>query len=161
MNAGLIRLWNANVKPSDTIYHLGDFGFPAMRVEGHIGPSDWELYEIFKQLNGHKRLVVGNHDMKNRQVLKLPWESMDQLLVVKENGVRAVLCHYPLETWASAHRGYLMLHGHSHGSLKRVIPHRFDVGVDVFKSGPIALKDLAITASEQGYEPQDHHGEDM
>ena len=27
MNRGIIKHWNDNVKPEDTVYHLGDFAF--------------------------------------------------------------------------------------------------------------------------------------
>jgi calcineurin-like phosphoesterase family protein len=152
MNARLEEAWNETVGPTDTIYHLGDFGFSHSALE--------PLAEIFARLNGHKHLVIGNHDERNPKTLKLPWESKQDLITLKENGVRAVACHYPLETWKSAHGGYLMLHGHSHGSLKRKLPHRFDMGCDVWP-GPVALSQLAVLAAEQTYVPTDHHGEDI
>lgn len=150
MNESLVNRWNSAVAPGDTIFLLGDFGF------GRLPP----LQAIFEKLAGHKHLVRGNHDERNPKVLRLPWESVSDLVTLREEGVRAVACHYPLETWKSAHRGYLMLHGHSHGSLKRVIPHRFDVGCDVYYH-PQKLSFLATVAETQVYNPQDHHGDDM
>lgn len=146
MNAGLIARWNSTVTPRDTIYLLGDFAFGK-----DVAPQ-------FAALNGHKHLVIGNHDEKNPAVLKLPWESINDIVTLRENGVRAVACHYPMETWKSAHKGYLMLHGHSHGTLKRVVPHRFDVGADVFEN-PQSLASLATIASQQTFEAADHHGD--
>lgn len=145
MNQDLAARWNVAVGPTDTIYLLGDFGFGPLAT----------LQPIFEVLNGHKHLVVGNHDEKNPKVLKLPWESVSHLLTVKEESRRAVVCHYPLETWKNAHRGYLMFHGHSHGSLRRVIPHRFDVGVDVF-GHPISFLELWERAQAQVFEVVDH-----
>jgi len=46
----MIDMWNQTVGVSDHIYHLGDFS---------ISPSG---IGIAKLLNGHKRLVLGNHD---------------------------------------------------------------------------------------------------
>lgn len=117
MNAALVERWNSVVTDKDTIYLLGDFSFG--KVE--------ETRALFDTLRGRKHLVKGNHDEKNKAVLTLPWESISDLVTLREEGVRAVACHYALETWKSAHKGYLMLHGHSHGSLARVLPHRFDV----------------------------------
>jgi calcineurin-like phosphoesterase family protein len=77
---------------------------------------------------------------------------------LREEGVRAVACHYPMETWKSAHKGYLMLHGHSHGTLRRKLPHRFDVGADVFDT-PASLRNLASIAAEEMFLPTDHHGD--
>lgn len=152
MNASMVERWNARVGPKDTIYLLGDFGFSHSQLE--------PLETIFARLNGHKHLVVGNHDEKNPKSLKLAWESVSHLRMVRQDGIKAVACHYPLETWASAHHGVLMLHGHSHGTLKRVIPHRFDVGVDV-KARPVSLNEYAVRAAAQTFTATDHHGSDM
>jgi calcineurin-like phosphoesterase family protein len=146
MNEGLIERWNAAVGPKDTIYLLGDFGFGK------------DLDAIFARLNGHKHLVLGNHDEKNPAVTKLQWESVRDIVTLREEGVRAVACHYPMETWKSAHKGYLMLHGHSHGTLRRKLPHRFDVGADVFDT-PASLRNLASIAAEEMFLPTDHHGD--
>jgi calcineurin-like phosphoesterase family protein len=53
MNETLIERWNAVVKPTDHVYHLGDV---AMKI-----PSA-EMIAIVRRLHGHKRLVLGNHD---------------------------------------------------------------------------------------------------
>lgn len=153
MNDALIQRWNEAIKPTDEVYHLGDFAFGSQS-------KGQDITMIFAALNGIKHLVVGNHDEQNPKVLKLPWKSQHDLVTLRENGVKAIACHYPMETWRNAHRGYLMLHGHCHGSLRRVLPHRFDVGCDVWQA-PVSLSTLALIASKQTYEPQDHHREDM
>ena len=150
MNAGLVERWNSVVKDTDDVYHLGDFGFGGLAV----------LTSIFEALRGHKHLIIGNHDEKNNRVFKLPWKTQADLVTLREEGIRAVACHYPMETWKNAHRGYLMLHGHSHGSLQRKLAHRYDVGVDV-EPVPISLQALAARAAEEPFEVTDHHGRDM
>lgn len=52
MNEVMIDRWNSRVKPGDKVYHLGDVFF---------GRRD-QAPEILVQLNGRKRLVLGNHD---------------------------------------------------------------------------------------------------
>lgn len=153
MNSGLIALWNSKVKDGDTIWLLGDFGFHHSEAE--------DLYKIFQSLKGHKKLVVGNHDEKNAQVLRLPWDDVQKIATHKENRRTAELCHYPLETWKKSHAGALMLHGHCHGSLKRQLAHRFDVGVDtrIGAQGPILWEDLLALASKQTFQPTDAHGD--
>ena len=47
-DAFMVAAWNKVVRQQDHVYHLGDVAF---------GPVD-----IVRQLNGHKRLVLGNHD---------------------------------------------------------------------------------------------------
>jgi calcineurin-like phosphoesterase family protein len=156
MNANLVALWNGQVtRESDDVWLLGDFGFHAPTKEGTE-----DLGELFWRLRGRKHLVVGNHDAKNPQVLRLPWESVDYLTEFKLGGQRATLCHYPLETWPASWRGSLMLHGHCHGSLRRKVPKRFDVGVDaeIGRSGPVSWERLVETASKEQFVAQDGHG---
>ena len=150
MNVELIKRWNSVVRQSDTVWLLGDFAFS-------VSGGD-DLSEIFSMLHGHKHLIVGNHDERNPKVMKLGWESVALLRTVKDHGMRAEVCHYPLETWKKADGGALMLHGHSHGTLKRVVPHRCDVGCDVQRV-PVSFEDLWATAQSQTLEAADHHGD--
>ena len=157
MNEVLIANWNAAVRPQDTVWLLGDFGFTYQEVQ----ESEYSLPKIFARLQGHKMLVAGNHDEKNPKVMKLPWERVEKLWTLRDGpGRRAELCHYPLETWKGAHHGALMLHGHSHGSLRRKLPHRYDVGVDV-EPFPISLDALFLRAQAEKFEITDHHKEDL
>lgn len=148
MTNDLVDRWNSVVSSKDTIWHLGDFGFK----------NGAALEEIFRMLNGHKCLTVGNHDERNRNVMRLPWERVERLVTIRDSGARAEACHYALETWNRAARGALMIHGHSHGNLKRVVPHRFDVGVDV-RPFPVSFERLLQEAAQQQYDPGDHHTE--
>ena len=45
--------WQSTVRPQDKIYHLGDVA---------MGPRGKEGLTLIRGLNGHKRLVLGNHD---------------------------------------------------------------------------------------------------
>lgn len=150
MNHALEKLWNDTVGPKDTIYLLGDFGFSHSKRE--------PLKDIFARLAGYKHLVVGNHDRKNKEVLKLGWESVNDLLTIKHEGARAEACHYPLQSWNAMGRGAFHVHGHSHGGMVRM-NRRFDVGVDVFTTGPVSFGVLAaLSALSVPMETFDHHG---
>lgn len=152
MNEDLIARWNAVVlQERDVVYLLGDFAFVHRDAE--------DLGEIFWKLRGKKHLIVGNHDEKNPQVLRLPWESIQHLATFKQGGQRAELCHYPLETWRASWRGALMLHGHCHGTLKRKLPKRFDVGCDV-EPFPVSWETLVERAATETFLPVDGHGEE-
>jgi calcineurin-like phosphoesterase family protein len=156
MNEALIALWNGRVeKEGDDVWVLGDFGFHAPTKEGTT-----DLGELWWRLRGKKHLVVGNHDAKNNQVMRLPWESIDYLTEFKLGGQRATLCHYPLETWPASWRGSMMLHGHCHGTLRRKIAKRFDVGVDttIGQNGPIPWEELVERASKESFDMVDGHG---
>jgi len=164
MNDWLETMWNATVlRESDIVWVLGDFAFPYIK-----GTNErWHPEVLFHRLRGIKNLIVGNHDEKNKSGnLQLPWENrvaavrgghvLPYLVTYRDQGRRAELCHYPLETWKNAHRGALMFHGHSHGSLRRKIPHRFDVGVDVWNR-PMDFDELWEISVKQTFQPVDHH----
>jgi len=57
MNDHMIERWNSVVKPEDHIYHLGDL---TMERGSHARAK--VALAFVKNLNGHKRLVLGNHD---------------------------------------------------------------------------------------------------
>ena len=129
----LINIWNRDVQPNDTVYHLGDFSFAGSSKVA-------EVWSIIKRLNGKKKFIFGNHD--NRSLWELveckAWEEnlQDKVEILgdyhemKIDKQRIVLCHYPLRTWNRKHYGSYMLFGHCHGSL--VIPDErtMDVGID-------------------------------
>src|SRR6266704_3219915 len=51
MDDTMIQNWNSVVKPSDSIYHLGDV------------VMNRRFLSVMGSLNGSKRLVLGNHDI--------------------------------------------------------------------------------------------------
>lgn len=115
----LIANWNSVVKPTDTVWHLGDFAWDKLPAT--------EAAAIFKKLNGVKRLVIGNHDTDDVQ--NLGWASTHHMVTLKANGVDLVLFHYPLREWPGFYSGALHFHGHTHDNLpsgRRV----WDCGVD-------------------------------
>lgn len=57
-------------------------------------------------------------------------------------------------------RAVLHAHGHCHGSLRRVIAHRFDVGADVHQ-WPVSFDYLFGAAEGQMFNPVDHHAGDL
>ena len=79
-------------------------------------------------------------------------------------GRRLVGCHYPLVTWAGAHRGHVQVHGHSHGNLRSRNARRADVGVDVDWPGwrgvwgePLPAELVADMLIARPFDPVDHH----
>ena len=56
MNAALIENWNKVVAPDDAVIHLGDFA---------LGSAN-DLDRLVGSLNGHKFLILGNHDHSSR-----------------------------------------------------------------------------------------------
>jgi len=122
MNAAIIKQWNDIVNPDDLTYILGDISFSS--------PNN--SISVISQLNGRKILVFGNHDsglLKN-QTFRNCFESIHQLLDVRYNNHKIVMCHYPIFDHKNCERGALMLHGHRHGNPTNIPGRIKDVGYD-------------------------------
>lgn len=135
MNYELIRNWNNVVGPEDHVWVLGDVSFGKKQ----------ETEDILVQLQGVKHLIQGNHDRKGR-CQDLDWsrhfvqQHQYHLLRLGKVG-KAVLCHFPLESWE---RGWYHFHGHWHTLAGDTSLHkwrRWDVGVDNNNYTPILFED--------------------
>lgn len=131
----LVSLWNSQVKPNDTVHHLGDFAF-AYKPE--------KIVELIYRLNGRKVFVRGNHcasdawnwiqenrktDPRLGSVAKIDkW--IYRHCKINDTQKRGVhMTHFPYAVWWDQQHGSYCLHGHSHGSYKG--PGRIlDVGLD-------------------------------
>jgi len=122
MNLEMIKQWNDIVNPDDLTYILGDISFSS--------PNN--AVEVISQLNGKKILVFGNHDsgLLRKQTFRDCFESIHQLLDVKYNDQKIVMCHYPIFDHKNCERGALMLHGHRHGNPTGITGRIKDVGYD-------------------------------
>jgi calcineurin-like phosphoesterase family protein len=136
-DAALVRAWNARVKPTDHVYHLGDFAFL---------PKD-PAQDILRQLNGYIHLIEGNHDRLDK------FEGVNNIVEItpykelKVGKKTFVLFHFPIESWNKVHYGSIHLHGHSHGSITHhpIDPkaRRMDVGVDCHKdNAPFTVEEI-------------------
>ena len=103
MNKEMIRRWNDRVRSTDEVYILGDFSLHNTKL----------AKEIVKQLHGKKYLIRGNHDEKDMKDL---FDDMWDYKKIKDNGRTLILSHYFIPSYDGAHRGYIMLHGHSHNT---------------------------------------------
>src|SRR5437588_7455077 len=128
MNEGLVERWNETVGPDDIVWHLGDF---AIRQKPKV------VTEILARLRGQKHLVTGNNDPPGTTELD-GWESVQPYAEITVDGVSLVLCHYPFRSWRGMDKGWVNLHGHSHGRLKPQL-RQFDVGVDVWGFRPVTV----------------------
>jgi calcineurin-like phosphoesterase family protein len=102
MDETMIRLHNEKVKPSDHWYCLGD-----------VSMKQQDMDRVLPRLNGHKRLVRGNHDIfKTKHYLKY----FDEI-----HGTRLfdglLFSHIPIAPWSFGRHVKANVHGHVHMSL--------------------------------------------
>jgi len=157
MDYKMIANWNAKVKQSDTIYILGDvFMCDELKAE-----------RILDQLNGQKILIYGNHDkvIKRSEALRNKFvKCVDYLEITvpdidtKHGKQFIVMSHYAMLVWNKSHHGSIMLHGHSHGTLKYPIEGKIlDVGVDVHNYSPITYEEVKRIMRTKISQFIDHH----
>ncbi len=106
MDSVMIRRWQERVKPTDIIYHLGDFG---MVREDHAA-------RILKQLPGKKILILGNHDKSAKRMIEFGFDFACEAMLVKPDGLNHLLylVHHPQQVKPLA--ANYVLHGHIHNS---------------------------------------------
>lgn len=148
MDEAIIERWNERVAQEDTVYHVGDFAF-----------AEHNLY--LPRLNGHKILILGNHDHKNRVKKAVGWHSIHEILKVKVDEQSIILCHYGMRVWRNSHHGYLHFYGHSHGNLGGD-SQSLDVGVDCWDFRPVSLEEIRerLATLPPRVHP-DHHQENI
>jgi len=100
----IIRNWNSTVMAGDDVYILGDVGW--MNAKNTI--------EILKQLEGHKHLIMGNHDRRLNASVLAQFKSVQDYKRIKDEGIYLNLCHYPLFAHEDQFRKGIHLHRHVH-----------------------------------------------
>ncbi len=127
----MITNWNNTVRPNDIVYHLGDFAYG----DGSKSPDKY-----FNRLNGHKHLVIGNHD--NKKTMSLPWASVSNYQEISIGKQRVVMLHYAMRVWHHSYRGVWQLYGHSHLTLPEQDHLSFDIGVDGWNYTPVSFEQV-------------------
>lgn len=104
MDREMIRRWNIVVGKEDLVWHLGDFCSCGLR----------RCRQLLEQLNGRKRLIMGNHDryLSPAQWREAGFEECYDLPVIYRGFF--ILSHEPLYTCRSM--PYANIFGHVHGT---------------------------------------------
>lgn len=151
----MIQEWNKRVrKPTDKIYVLGDFSFANANMTA----------PILNRLNGHKILILGNHDYAAHKMILAGFQEVHENIYIDIGNKRRVyLSHFPFHPMTDYHktkRGTIieypfdkvdtrymhkrmvddghawLLHGHVHGAWKQN-ERQINVGVDVWDFKPV------------------------
>lgn len=140
MDRTMIQLWNSRVSIKDDVYILGDLCFRSEKT------PDWYL----KKLNGHKHLIVGNHDRVTLECEEAQQylESIDNMLYIEDDGRQICLCHYPLAAWYKSHRGSWHIYGHIHANkddvyqLMKTKEHALNAAACINNYTPATIEEL-------------------
>lgn len=98
-DAILAAMWNAVVRPKDTVWVLGDVAF---------GNKE-ESLKILSTMHGDKRLVLGNHDQADSSLYLKYFTRLYACAVVKN----VLLTHMPVHPNQLDRFGF-NVHGHMH-----------------------------------------------
>ena len=99
MDEAMVERWNAKVRPQDHVYHLGD----VVIAKPHL--------QTVAKLNGHKRLVRGNHDIyKTHEYIKAGFGEIYGCRVFAD----MILSHIPIHPDSLTKRFHCNVHGHLH-----------------------------------------------
>lgn len=99
MNSELIKRWNATVSNDDIVIHCGDVGL------GNVN----KIASIVQSLNGHKRLILGNHDLKPQKMLEMGFEWVSPFPIIWQE--KYIISHEPMQ---EVPKGYINIYGHIH-----------------------------------------------
>lgn len=102
MDEAMIERWNSVVKPDDTVYHLGDVVINKKSLH------------LVKRLNGHKRLVRGNHDIFDDKFYREV--GFEKIYGVRVFVDKFILSHIPLHPDCITDRFRCNVHGHLHAN---------------------------------------------
>lgn len=127
MHETIVKNWNAVVGPNDFVYHLGDVTFQYHRP----------FQELMHSLNGHKRLIVGNHDKLKQEGLLKHFVKVDLWKGFPKEGFTCT--HIPLPL-TSLRDGDFCVHGHTHKNLMG--PGYFNVCVETIDYTPVHISKI-------------------
>jgi calcineurin-like phosphoesterase family protein len=126
MDEHMVDRWNLVVRPQDKVYHLGDVTMSRKPVG----------LEIVKRLNGHKRLVLGNHDVMSCRDYLRYFEEVYASRVL--DGM--ILTHIPIHP-ESMERFSANVHGHIHANAPFGEKY-INVSMENVDYMPVALEDI-------------------
>lgn len=137
MDETMVTNWNSVVRPQDKIYVLGDVVMRKPQLS------------ILTRLNGHKRLVRGNHDIFETKEYMKYFEDIYGVRVLDD----MILSHIPLHPDSITKRYKINVHGHTHSGIVKDKDGNpdgryFCVCVEQINFTPISLEDLRLKIKE-------------
>lgn len=138
MDETMIERWNEVVRPSDHVYHLGDVSMKRNVVDA-----------VMPRLNGHKRLVHGNHDIFQTKLYAKYFEKIMGVRVLDE----MIFTHIPIAPWSLRPKFKANVHGHVHESQGRVMRYHMTDNVPSDHSRPREVTYVNMSVEVNDYRP--------
>ena len=106
MDKELINRWNKIVNNNDIVWFLGDLS---------CGRNKEYMANVMKQLKGHKRMIMGNHDQWSIQTyFNLGFEYVSKYPIILKN--HFILSHSPMPNIQDTDN-FFYIYGHVHSSI--------------------------------------------
>ena len=152
MNEHMVKAWNERVSPGDTVYHLGDIFWNVATAKA-----------ILPRLNGHIKLIEGNHDYWLKDIITRfegdVWDKIELLPPIARlnfNKTKIWLCHYPLRVWEGNFRGAMHVYGHCHGTIESDrLMRSMDMSVDVAGYQPWTVEEVWKELEKDPIKPEE------
>lgn len=126
MDEYMVDRHNSVVRPQDKWYCLGDV---SMKDSG---------LQFLKRMNGHGRLILGNHDRGKVQLYTPYFEAIYSSRLLD----RMIFTHIPIHP-DSLGKNHACVHGHSHQKDQWLVGDKyFSVCVETLGYTPISLEDI-------------------
>lgn len=143
----IVEHWNARINIDDDVYILGDISWYNVT----------KTIEILNSLNGHKHLIVGNHDkrfLKNKEFRDCFVEICDYKEIYLNKDESIVLCHYPIPCFKNHYYGWYHFYGHVHNSFEyNMMQHVKRQMVDLYDT-PCRMYNVGGMISYMNYTPR-------
>lgn len=123
---GIVARINEKVGPDDVLIHGGDVAWGTEALEDFADLVNCD--EVY--------VLIGNHDDEFQLKRVFGSSNVFERVMVEVGRQRAIIDHYPADTWDGSHHGNWHLYGHVHGvgnERRRLEPSwalSIDVGVD-------------------------------
>lgn len=143
MNETQIRKWNSVVSEDDIVYVLGDFFMGTI-----TGVEMARVDEYLSRLNGHIKLIIGNHDTPAKlSFYKGRGIECVYAGIITYNKHKYYLSHYPTLTatlTSDPEKSVRCLHGHTHSQAKfyEDRPYMYNVAVDAHDGYPVSIEQI-------------------
>ena len=142
MSDVIVSKWNNKVCPKDDVYVLGDVFW---------NMNEYQIQQFMDRLNGHKHLILGNHDRINPNAKSNRWVEIVETKTIGMDDTEIILSHFPIFEWQHFYHNTYHLYGHTHATLnlaqytlqrQRPNGNCWDVGVDNNNFEPVSFAEI-------------------